>query len=628
MADTKKIRILDTIDKPCDLKDKSTSILERLAVEIREDICNVVSSNGGHLAPSLGVVELTIALHAVFDCPLDKFVWDVGHQSYAHKILTGRKDRFHTIRTEDGLSGFPRISESEYDAFGTGHAGTAISAALGLAAARDLKGTDENIVAVVGDGSMTCGLTFEGLNNAGASHRDLLVILNDNKMSISSSVGALAKYFTDVISADMYNKLKKDIWDLTGHIPKVKEPVRNIIGRVEKSLKTFLVPGVWFERLGFRYFGPVDGHDIAGLTQILKQIRKLEGPLLLHVLTTKGKGYGFAEENATRFHGVQAFELRNGKTKTPAERPSYSKVFGDTMVTLADRNDHVCAITAAMTDSTGLLPFAERFPERFFDVGIAEGHAVTFAAGLAREGMKPFVALYSSFLQRSYDNIIHDVALQRLPVVFCIDRAGLVGEDGPTHHGVFDLTFLRHIPGLVVAAPRDENELRDMLNFAASYADGPMAIRYPRGTGSASRIRKRFRKIEPFCAEILRDGDGVALLGAGTAVDEAVRAATILADDGIEARVVNMRFIHPLDTDILDMIISEGIPIVTVEENIAAGGFGSAVLEYVAAHGGRNIIRVLGVPDEYVDHASRSRQIVHLGLDAASIAASAREVIA
>ncbi len=619
-------RILDTIDGPGDLKGLSLEDLERLAEEIRGEICRVVSANGGHLAPSLGVVELTIALHTVFSCPADKIIWDVGHQSYAHKLLTGRRERFDTLRTENGLSGFPRIDESPCDAFGTGHAGTAISAALGLAAARDIRGAGGKVVAVVGDGSMTCGLTFEGLNNADAARRGILVILNDNKMSISSSVGALARYLTDVISTDAYNKLKRDIWDLTGHIPAVKEPVRNILSRVEKSLKTFLVPGVWFERLGFRYFGPVDGHDIAGLIQILSQLEKLPGPRLLHILTTKGKGYCFAEEDAAKFHGVSAFELENGLAKEKAASPSYSHVFGETLTDLAAERDTICAVTAAMTDSTGLAAFAERYPTRFFDVGIAEEHAVTFAAGLASNGLKPFVAIYSSFLQRAYDNILHDVALQKLPVVFCLDRAGFVGEDGPTHHGVFDLSFLRHIPNLVVAAPRDENTFRDLLAFAAGYMDGPVAIRYPRGGGPGAPARE-IRPVEPFRGEVLREGGDAAILAVGSMVPVAETAAGLLAAEGIAARVVDMRFVHPLDTALLDGIARERIPVVTVEENAAAGGFGSAVLEYFAAQGGANRVRIMGIPDAFIEHASRERLLERCGLIPEGIAVIVRKVM-
>ena len=551
----------------------------------------------------------------------------MGHQSYTHKILTGRRDSFNTLRTEGGISGFPRIDESEADAFGTGHAATAISAALGFAAARDMRGTDEHVVAVVGDGVMTCGLSFEGLNNAGAEKRDLLVVLNDNKMSISPNVGALSNYLTDVISADAYNKLKKDIWDLTGFIPKVGHPVRRVLNRVEKSMKTLVVPGMWFENMGFRYFGPVDGHNIGRLLQVLSQLRKIRGPLLLHVDTTKGKGYCYAEQDATKFHGISAFELKNGQAIKKSDRLSYSRVFGDTLLDLAKKNKSVCAITAAMTDSTGLGPFAKELPDRFFDVGIAEGHAVTFAAGLARAGMKPFVAIYSSFLQRSYDNMIHDVALQNLPVVICLDRSGFVGEDGPTHHGVFDISFLRHIPNLVVLAPKDENELRDMLKFASTYNDGPVTIRYPRGTGTARSIRKTYKKIDFGKAVILKEGNDAAILGIGEMVPVCSKAGELLEKDGISATVVNMRFVRPLDVELLDDLRGKGLPIVTVEENSLQGGFGSAVMEYYVGSGSVPNMKLIGIPDTFVDHAHRSRLLSRYGLDAESIASRVKEML-
>ena len=619
--------ILDTIDSPDDLKKLSVEGMEELADEIRGEICTVVSKNGGHLAPSLGVVELSIALHATYDCPKDKIVWDVGHQSYTHKILTGRREQFHTLRTEGGISGFPKITESEYDAFGAGHAGTAISAALGFAAARDIKGSDEQVVAVVGDGVMTCGLSFEGLNNAGDSHSDLLVILNDNKMSISPNVGALSNYLTDVISATHYNKLKKDIWDLTGLIPKVGDRTRKVISRIEKSLKTLLVPGVWFENLGFRYFGPVDGHNIPRLLQVLSQLKKIKGPLLLHVDTTKGKGYCYAEENATKFHGVNAFNLENGMSVKKADRPGYSAIMGDALVRIAKKNENICAITAAMTDSTGLGPFAEEFSKRFFDVGIAEGHAVTFAAGLARAGMKPFVVLYSSFLQRSYDNVIHDAALQKLPVVLCLDRAGVVGEDGPTHHGVFDISFLRQIPNVVVMAPKDENELQDMLKFAADYDESPISIRYPRGSGTATKIRKTFKKLEIGKAEVLREGKDAVILAIGEMTPASLEAAKILEDEGIDAEVVNMRFVRPLDTALLDDIASRNVPVVTVEENALPGGFGSAIMEYYAAQGVTPKVLLHGIPDSFVGQAARNRLLSSLGLDPEGIAEKVKEVM-
>ncbi len=614
-------KILDTINNPGDLKKLSISQLDTVAEEVRGLICEVVSNNGGHLAPSLGVVELTIALHMILNCPEDKIVWDVGHQAYAHKILTGRREAFSTIRTENGLSGFPKITESDADAFGTGHAATAISSALGIAAARDIRGGRERIVAVVGDGAMTGGLSFEGLNNAGASKRDLLVVLNDNKMAISPNVGAFPKYLTDVISTGTYNKLKKDIWDLTGFIPAVGKPARKILNRLERSMKTLLVPGSWFENLGFRYFGPVDGHDIQRLIQVLVQIKDLKGPLLLHVYTTKGKGYCFAEKDAVRFHGVSAFEQETGRSKKVSTRPSYSKVFGDTLVDIAAENPAVCGITAAMTDSTGLGTFAEKYPERFFDVGIAEGHAVTFAGGLARGGQKPFVVIYSSFLQRSYDNIIHDIALQELPVVFCLDRAGFVGEDGPTHHGVFDISFMRHIPGLVVMAPKDENELHDMLKFAADYQDGPVSIRYPRGSGTAKRLRKGYKPIELAKAEVLAGGDAATILAVGEMVPEAMKAQKILARKNIEVEIINMRFISPLDTVTLDRVQKKGAPIFTVEENSVAGGFGAGVMEYYSCtNTGVAEVTPVGIPHEFACQATRRKLIEKYGLDGSSIA--------
>lgn len=612
---------------PKDLKKLSITQMETLAEEIRGKICEVVSANGGHLAPSLGVVELTIALHASLNSPEDKIVWDVGHQAYAHKILTGRRDIFHTLRTEGGISGFPKTSESPADAFGTGHASTAISAALGLAAARDIRGTTERIVAVVGDGAMTGGLAFEGLNNAGDSGRDILVILNDNKMSISPNVGGLSKYLTDVISTELYNRLKTDIWSLTGYIPAVGSPVRAIMRRVERSLKHLIIPGGWFENLGFRYFGPVDGHDISRLLEILNHLKNIKGPLLLHVYTTKGKGYCFAEQDATRFHGVNAFERETGKAKQKDSRPSYSAVFGSTMLEIARRNPSVCAITAAMAESTGLHLFEKEFPQRFFDVGIAEGHAVTFAAGLAQAGMKPFVTIYSSFAQRSFDNIIHDVALQSLPVVFCLDRAGLVGEDGPTHHGIFDLSFLRQIPGLVVMAPMDENELRDMLHFAAGYTAGPISIRYPRGAGSAEQQRTAIREIVPGRAEILREGDSATLLAIGEMTPITMKAADRLDSEGIHVTVANMRFVQPLDAALLDRVFHTGKPVFAVEENIVSGGFGSAVMEYYTQKGTIPEMTCIGIPYEFPGQATRNRLLELCGLDADSIAGKVRAAV-
>lgn len=614
------MQILENINCPEDVKKLSIIEMEKLSAEVREKICTVISTNGGHLAPSLGVVELTIALHHVFNLPSDKIVWDVGHQCYTHKILTGRKDSFDTIRTEGGLSGFPKISENEADSFGTGHASTAISAALGLAVARDLRGVNEKIIAVVGDGSMTGGLSFEGLNNAGASKRDMMVVLNDNRMAISPNVGALPKYLTDVISAQRYNKLKKDLWDLTEYIPAVGRPARVILNRLERTIKNMIVPGSWFENLGFRYFGPVDGHDLRRLIQIFNQIKDIKGPILLHVYTTKGKGYCFAEQDAVRFHGTSAFEQSTGRSLEKSHKLTYSKVFGDTLMEIASVNPKVCAITAAMSDSTGLKNFAQEYPGRFFDVGIAEGHAVTFAAGLCAGGMKPFVTVYSSFMQRSYDNIIHDVAIQKLPVVLCLDRAGFVGEDGPTHHGVFDLSFMRSVPDMTVMAPMDENELKDMLYFAADFDKGPVSIRYPRGSGTADAINNEPRPIEIGKAAILKEGSDGWILAIGEMVSPSLFAAETLEKEGINVSVVNMRFVAPLDSSLLETIAVSGKPVFTVEENIISGGFGSAVSEYFISKAQTINITVIGIPMEFTVQATRKRLLEIYGLTPESIA--------
>ncbi|MCK4962991.1 MAG: 1-deoxy-D-xylulose-5-phosphate synthase, partial [Anaerolineales bacterium] len=470
---------LDQIDSPQDLKEIPVGKLDELAVEIREKIITVVSKNGGHLASNLGAVELTLALHRVFDSPRDKMVWDVGHQSYTHKLITGRKDRFDTLRKYKGLSGFPTWRENEHDILIVGHASTAISSALGIASGRDQKGEKFSVIAVIGDGALTGGMAFEGLNNAGASGRNLIVILNDNSMSISKNVGAFSRYLTDLLTDEKYNKLKAEVWDLVGKF-KRRDKIRAMVAKVEGSIKGFLVPGIIFEKLGFRYFGPVDGHDIGGLIKTLEQLKTLNGPILLHVLTKKGKGYRYAEEDAPRFHGIGAFDKVTGNSNGKVGGLTYTEVFGDTLAELAGRDEKVVAITAAMTLGTGLVKFAETFPERFYDVGIAEQHAATFAAGLASQGLKPVFAVYSTFLQRAFDQTIHDIALQNLPVILAVDRAGLVGADGPTHHGTFDLSYLRQVPNWVVMAPKDGNELKDMLHAAVGWGKGPVAIRYPR----------------------------------------------------------------------------------------------------------------------------------------------------
>jgi 1-deoxy-D-xylulose-5-phosphate synthase len=515
--------LLDRISSPKDLKEIPLEKLGALAGEIREKIITVVSKNGGHLASNLGAVELTLALHRVFDSPSDKMVWDVGHQCYTHKLLTGRKDSFDTLRKYQGLSGFPTWRENEHDVFIVGHASTAISTALGVASGRDQNGKDFSVIAVVGDGALTGGMAFEGLNNAGASGRNLIVILNDNAMSISKNVGALSRYLTDLLTDEKYNKLKAEVWDLLGKF-KRRDKIRSMVAKVEESVKGFLVPGIIFEKLGFRYFGPVDGHDIGGLIKTLEHLKGLKGPIMLHILTRKGRGYKHAEEDAPRFHGIGAFDKVTGNSNGKVEGPSFTEVFGDTLVELAGRNEKMVAITAAMTLGTGLVKFAERFPNRFYDVGIAEQHATTFAAGLASQGLRPVFAVYSTFLQRAFDQTIHDIALQNLPVILAVDRAGLVGADGPTHHGAFDLSYLRQIPNWTIMAPKDGNELRNMLSAAVGWQKGPVAMRYPRGA-IPDEITKGIRPVEMGTWEKLRDGKELAILAVGSMVYPALQAS-------------------------------------------------------------------------------------------------------
>lgn len=612
-------RILESIHSPQDLKGLDVAVLEALAQEIRDFIVSTVSNTGGHLAPSLGVVELTIALHTVFDTPRDKIVWDVGHQAYVHKILTGRRERFHSLRQYGGISGFPRITESEYDTFGVGHASTAISAALGLAIGRDLRRDDYKVVAVVGDGALTGGLAFEGLNNAGGSKRDIIVVLNDNRMSISPNVGALSKCFTQVITNPLYNRIKKDIWELTGKLPRGSRRLRKAVQRIEEGLKSIVVPGSLFEHLGFRYFGPIDGHNLSKILRIFREIKKFQGPILMHIITIKGKGYKFAEEDATKFHGLGSFCRETGTT-SPKRAQSYTEIFGKALVELAEKDDRIVGITAAMADGTGLVHLANRFPERFFDVGIAEQHAVTFAAGLALQGLKPVVAIYSTFLQRAMDQIIHDVALQKIPIVFAMDRGGLVGEDGPTHHGSFDLSYLRFVPGLVVMAPKDENELRDMLWTALQYEDGPIAFRYPRGEGIGLPLKRDFEKIPIGKSEIVRDGKDVAILAVGDRVVPAAQVGEVLQKKGISSRVVNARFIKPLDRQMIEETAKHFSLIVTVENNSVVGGFGSGVAEIISGLKFKDgCFRRFGLPDRFIQHGDMGDLLKEVALDVESL---------
>jgi len=615
--------LLSNIESPSDLKSLTTAQLGTLADEIRQFIIDNVSKSGGHLAPSLGVVELTVALHHVFDSPMDRIIWDVGHQAYAHKILTGRREVFHTNRQYKGISGFPTPNESPHDSFGVGHASTSISAGYGMVCARDLLGETHCVVSVIGDGSMTGGLAFEGLNNAGASGKNFIVILNDNSMSISKNVGAISKYFTYLITDPRFNRLKKEVWDLTGKLPRGRD-IRKAVQKVDTGLKAMVAPGLLMERMGFRYIGPIDGHDIDLLVKVLNQVKPLKGPLFLHVITKKGKGYRFAEENATKFHGVGSFEASTGKSNGNKKGPSYSEVFGKALCQLAQKNPSVIGITAAMADGTGLIHFQEEFPDRFFDVGIAEGHAVTMAAGLASQGFRPVVAVYSTFLQRAYDQVIHDVALQNLPVVFALDRAGLVGADGPTHHGSFDLSYLRHIPNMVIMAPSNGVELENMLATALSYTGGPIALRYPRGNTHLPSGRRSFQTIPIGKSEWLRQGNDGVILAVGRMVDTALHAAERLTESGLEIAVINARFIKPLDESLLMQLSDKYSRWITIEDNAVSGGFGSAVLEFLADYAppGTQVLR-LGLPDCFIPHGEESQLFHDLGLDVDSLVLTA-----
>lgn len=618
-------RILERIDSPQDLKGLSLGELEALAAELREEIITVVSRNGGHLAPNLGVVELSLALHYVFDTPTDKIIWDVGHQAYAHKLITGRRGRFHTLRRYRGISGFPKREESPYDPFGTGHASTSISAGLGMAKARNLRGEDHKIIAIIGDGALTAGLAFEGLNNVGASETDIIVVLNDNRMSISPSVGAFSKYLTNVLTVPAYNRLRAEIWDFIGKLPEFGEKIQTAVRRLDESLKGLVLPGIFFEELGFRYIGPLDGHDLPLLIKTLEAIRGFKEPILFHILTKKGKGYKHAEENLPKFHGLGAFDKITGEVKKSVN-PSYSQVFGQTLERLAEKDERIVAITAAMSLGTGLEGFSQKFPQRFYDVGIAEQHAVTFAAGLATQGLRPVVAIYSTFLQRAYDQIVHDVALQRLPVVFAVDRGGLVGEDGPTHHGTFDLSYLRGIPNLVLMAPKDENEFRQMLYTALRYEKGPVAVRYPRGYGLGLPWEGRWKRLRMGSWEKLREGDDLVILAVGSMVHPSLRAAQGLSK--WKVGVVNCRFVKPIDTNLLREIGQKAGAILTVEDNSLVGGFGSAVLEAWAGLGlPRLRIERLGIPDRFIEHGARDKLLSILGLDEKGIAKRAREIL-
>jgi 1-deoxy-D-xylulose-5-phosphate synthase len=613
---------LDRVNTPADLKSFSLPELKTLCDDVRNYLIEVVSRTGGHFGAGLGAVELTVALHYVFDTPFDKLVWDVGHQGYPHKILTGRKDRLQTIRQLQGLSGFLKRTESEYDTFGAGHASTGISAALGIVAARELSGEHYKVVTVVGDGAMTGGMAYEGMNNAGLMKKDMIVILNDNNMSIAPNVWAISNYFTELISNPSYNRFKANVYQLTGKLDAWGDRIRKVAARLEEGIKVVVTPGMLFEALGFRYFGPINGHNVAQLVRIFEHVKHYNGPILVHVITQKGKGYKPAEEDVQHLHGVTPFDKITGLSpKKSGGPPSYTKVFGEAVVELARTNNRIVGITAAMPDGTGLDLLSQTMPDRFHDVGIAEQHGVTFAAGLATQGCIPVAAVYSTFLQRAFDQIIHDVALQHLHVVFALDRAGLVGADGPTHHGVFDLTYLRLIPGMVIMAPKDESELRDMVYTAVSNINGPVAVRYPRGTGVGVPLKRGFDAIPLGKAETLRTGHDVALLAVGAMVQNALKAADLLESDGITSEVVNMRFIKPLDETLLDTIASRFDAVVTLEDNVITGGFGSGVTEYYASRGPTNLhVKIHGIPDRFIEHGSPDELYGQLQLDPRGIA--------
>ncbi len=615
----KKRRLLATISSPADLKKLPPELLPQVAQEIRETIITTVSKTGGHLAPSLGVVELTLALHYVFDTPRDKIIWDVGHQAYAHKLLTGRQEQFATLRQYGGLSGFPKRAESLYDAFDTGHSSTSISAALGMASARCLKRERGRVIAVIGDGALTAGLALEGLNNAGDLHKDLIVILNDNGMSIAPNVGAMSSFFSRKLTGRTMVFLKKRVEQLLGALPGIGDDLLALAKKSEDAMKAFFTPGMLFEALKFTYLGPVNGHRFSHLIETLQNVKHLEGPVLVHVLTTKGKGYPPAETDPTGFHGLGKFDPDTGVAKkSVGEVPSYTEVFGDTLVRLAEEDRRLIAITAAMPDGTGLVDFRAKFPDRFFDVGICEQHAVTFAAGLAVEGLRPVVAIYSTFLQRAYDQVLHDVCLQNLPVVFALDRGGIVGEDGETHQGLFDLSYMRHIPNLVLMAPKDEDELRHLLYTAVNHP-GPVALRYPRGRGVGVSFSSTLYRIPLGRAEVLREGDDLLILAVGASVYPSLSAAAELEKLGYQATVINARFIKPLDEQLLLSLAARTGRVLTVEENVAQGGFGSAVLELLADHGLLVPVKRLAIPDKFVEHGAPNLLRQKYGLDAEGI---------
>ncbi|MCH8569607.1 MAG: 1-deoxy-D-xylulose-5-phosphate synthase [Balneolales bacterium] len=624
--------LLANINSPADLKKLSTDQLNDVCFELRDYIIDIVSVHGGHFGASLGVVELTVALHYVLNTPEDRLVWDVGHQAYGHKILTGRRDNFYTNRKYGGLSGFPKRSESEYDTFGVGHSSTSISAALGMNIARKMMGDDRKVVAVIGDGSMTGGIAFEAMNNAGAMNNDITVILNDNNISIDPNVGALKEYLADITTSQTFNKIRDEVYDMLGHFNKAGDKMRKVASKMEAALTSALTPGGLFRALGFKYYGPVDGHNVKGLVRHLEDLKRIPGPKLLHVVTVKGKGFAPAEKDQVKWHAQGSpFDKITGKSlsvaKTGPSIPKYQDVFADAVIELAKQDDRVVAVTPAMPSGTGLLKMMKEMPDRCFDVGIAEQHAVTFAAGMAAEGKIPFAGIYSTFLQRGYDQVVHDVAIQKLPVVFCMDRAGLVGADGPTHHGLYDIPFMRCLPNMVICAPMNEQELRDMLYTATCYTDRSFGIRYPRGSATGMKVRPGFMEMELGKGECVRKGDRVAVLTYGAIGNHVIEACSILNDEEISIGHYNMRFVKPLDTKLIDSIAASYDFIITLEDGVKQGGFGSAIAEYLAETSHRVRMRIMGVPDRLVEHGTQKELYREVGIDAQGVVENVREAL-
>ncbi len=625
--------LLSKIDSPADLKKLPMDQLPQVCDELRQYIIDVVSVHGGHFGASLGVVELSTALHYVYDTPYDQLVWDVGHQAYGHKILTGRRDNFHTNRKYNGISGFPKRSESEYDTFGVGHSSTSISAALGMAMAAKLKGENRKSIAVIGDGAMTAGLAFEAMNHAGVADSDVLIILNDNCMSIDPNVGALKEYLTDITTSPTYNKIKDEVWNALGKLPVGKTFSREMASKLEHSIKGFVNKNSnLFEALKLRYFGPIDGHNITKLVDTLKDLKNIPGPKLLHIVTVKGKGYELAEKDQTKWHAPGLFdkvtgEIHKKKFDTP-QPPKYQDVFGHTIIELAEKNEKIVGVTPAMPSGSSLKFMMDQMPHRAFDVGICEQHAVTLSAGMATQGMRVFCNIYSSFMQRAYDMVLHDVAIQKLPVVFCLDRAGLVGEDGPTHHGCYDVAYMRCIPNMIVAAPMNEAELRNMMYTAQLETQKlPFSIRYPRGEGVMPEWRTEMKEMEIGKGRKLKDGDGIAILSFGHPGNFAASAIRELKNDGINPAHYDMRFAKPIDEELLHEVFQKFEKVVTIEDGTVVGGFGSAVLEFMAQHNYSAEVKIMGIPDRLVEHGTPKQLYEEIGIDANGIAKTVREMM-